>query len=274
MIVSTARAVSDEEFIHSKVLLKVMGELADDGEFGLHPSDVYLHCWEIACRALGVKDPYENEKSRGDKTALGVLRYFEDKLRELGFDRLDGAIKASFVGSMLDYNSLGRIDMSQKVGEYLDVKPAKDDSAMLKEAINKADSVMIVANRAGEIALDKPLCDALVELGKKVYLTVAAKPIYVMATERDAENVMISQSIQVVNPGTAMFGLMPERASSEFRSLLSGVGVVIVKGCTHYSTMTRSRDVFYILRAEQEEIAENLGVSVQEGAIVKVPATK
>lgn len=275
MIITTARAVSDEEFIHSKVLLKVMGGLADYGEFGSHPSDVYLQCWEIACRALGVKDPYDNEKARGDKTGLGVLQNVEERMRELGCGKLRGAIKAAFVGSMLDYAaSLGREEMSEKVDACFGVKPAVDDSAALEEAVSRAESVMIVTNRAGEIALDKPLCDALLEMGKTVYLAVAAKPVFVMATERDAENVAMSSGIQVVSPGTAMYGLMPDRASSEFRALLAEVGVVIAKGCTHFSTMARSREMFFILRAEQEEVAKKLHINVSDGAIVRVPVAK
>lgn len=273
MIIAVAKAVSDDDFIHSKVLLKVMGELADEGELGSHPSDVYLQCWEIACRALGVKDPYENEKARGDKIALGVLKSLNEANPAATEVKLEDALKLSFAGSMLDYNSLGRVDMQEKLSEYLDFAPAIDDSAALLEALNKANSVMIVANRAGEIALDKPLCEALVALGKQVYLAVAAKPIFQMATERDAETVGITQPVEVVSPGTSMYGLMPERTSSEFRGLVTSVDVLIAKGNTNYSTMTSTRDVFFILKAGHEEVAAALGIAPGTGAIVKVPAT-
>ncbi len=272
-ILLTAKAVSDDDFIHSKVILKVMGELADDGDLGSHPADVYLRCWEIACRALGVRDPYENEKARGDKTALGVLKYLEDHCREqAAADPLRFALKLSLAGAMLDYNGLGRVDMQEKTLAHLGAAPALDQTNALAAALDKTDRVLLVANRAGEIALDKPLAEALIARGKTVFLAVAAKPVFLMATEKDAANAGYPQAVQVVNPGTAMYGLVQERASSEFRSLLSEVGLVIVKGGTHFSTMTPQRDLFFILKADETGSAARLGIPAGSGAIVKMAA--
>lgn len=270
MIIATAKAVSDDDFIHHKVLLKVMGELAEEGEFGAHPSDVYLQCWEIACRALGVRDPYENEKARGDKTALGVLKSLEDDKPADKSEALRRAVEISFAGALLDYNSLGRMDMQEELGHYLRLKPAIDDTDALLSAIFRAESVMVVANRAGEIALDKPLCEAIADLGKKVYLAVAAKPVFLLATERDAENVLVRPPVEVVTPGGAMYGLMPERTSSEFRALMAGVDAVVIKGSTNYSTVTPSRELFFILKAEEPEVADSLGIEPASGAVVRV----
>lgn len=272
MIIATAKAVSDDDFIHRKVLLKVMGELADDGDLGTNPAELYLQCWETACRALGVKDPYENEKARGDKVALGVLKILAERFPIPDEDRLRTAIKVSFAGAMLDYSGLGRSDMQEQVVEYYQTSPFRDDTDALVAAVEKADSVMLVANRAGEVALDMPLAEEMAARGKKVFLAVAAKPVFLMATEKDAENVGFSADVSVVNPGTAMYGLVQERASSEFRDLLNEVETVIVKGCTHFSTMSRQRDLFFILKAIEEEVAAKLDMPPAGGAIVKMPA--
>ena len=272
MIIAVAKAVSDDDFIHRKVLLKVMGELAEDGDLGSHPADVYLQCWEIACRSLGVKDPYENEKARSDKIALGILKYIEENCPPTPEDSLRAAIRVSFAGAMLDYNGLGRGDMQENTLAYLQATPARDDTEALVTAIAKAESVMLVSNRAGEITLDKPLAEAIAAMGKKVHLAVAAKPVFLMATEKDAVNSAYPGDIEVVSPGTAMYGLVQERASSEFRGLLSEVSLVIVKGCTHFSTMTPMRDLFFILKATEAEVAERLDIPPAGGAIVKMAA--
>lgn len=270
MIIATAKAVSDDDFIHRKVLLKVMGEIAEEGDLGTNPADLILQCWEIACRALGVKDPYENDKARGNKAALGVLRYLEENAPAV--DPLLSAVTVSYAGAMLDYNGLGRGDMQEKLIEYLDTPPARDDTDALLAALNKASSVMLVANRAGEIALDKPLAETLAGMGKDVYVAVASKPVFLLATEKDAVNCGFSEAVKIVNPGTAMYGLVPERASSEFRTLLSEVDVVVVKGGTNFSTMTPHRDLFFILKAVQEEVATRLEIPAEGGVIIEVTA--
>ena len=272
-IIATAKAVSDDDFIHSKVLLKVMGELAEDGDLGSHPADIYLQCWEIACRALGVKDPYENEKARGDKTALGILKSIQEQdLQNCKQDPLHLGIRISFAGAMLDYSGLGRADMQENTLAYLNAAPALDDTDALVAAIEKADSVMLVANRAGEIVLDKPLVEAMLAMGKKVYLAVASKPVYLMATEKDAANAGYPDGVEVITPGPAMYGLVQERASSEFRDLLSEVGLVIVKGCTHFATMAPQRDLFFILKAREQDVAEKLQIPSGGGAVVRMQA--
>lgn len=268
MIIAAARAVSDDDFIHRKVLLKVMSELADDGDFGTNPADLYLECWETACRSLGVRDPYENEKARGNKTALGILKSLYERSSSDG-DLMRGSLKISFAGAMIQFTGLGRSDIEEKIGYYYNSRPGLDESKALIAALDKADTVMIVADRAGEIAMDRPLAEYLAGLGKKVYLTVAAKPVFSMATEKDAGTAGFSDQVEVITPGTAMYGLVQERASTAFREVLDGCDVVIAKGDTHFCTMSPQDDVYFIVRGETQMVADRLGVALLEGAIAR-----
>lgn len=272
MILAAAKAVSDEDFIHRKVLLKVMGEVAEEGDLGSNPADFHLRCWEIACRSLGVKDPYDNAKARGDKIALGILKYLAENYPPTPGEELHAAIRTSLIGSMLEFTGLGRQEMEEKIAAQIAAVPARDDSDALMAAIHKADSLLLVANRAGEIALDKPLAEVALQMGKRVYLAVAATPVYFMATAKDAATAGFPKEVEVVNPGTAMYGLMQERASTEFQDLFEKAGVVVVKGCTHLTTMTLQRDVFFILKAVEEEAAERIGIPFGSGAVAKLDA--
>ncbi|MCL2001296.1 MAG: ARMT1-like domain-containing protein [Planctomycetes bacterium] len=274
MILAAARAVSDENFIHCKVLLKVMAEIAEEGNLGSSPADIYLECWETACRALGVKDPFENEKARSGKAALGLLRYLDGNISAGGEDALRQAIRMSLAGTMLNFSGLGRSDMQEETLKYFRTAPARDESDALIAAIDKAGSVMLVANRAGEIVMDRPLAEAMADRGKKVYLAVAEKPVFLMATQKDAAISEFSGRIMVVDPGTSMYGLMPERASSEFRDLLAEVDLVIVKGGVHFSTMSPQRDAFFILKGNVEAVAARLEIPLGAGAVVRITPTK
>lgn len=272
MILATARAVSDDDFIHRKVLMKVIGEIAEEGDLGTNPADFYLKCWEVACRALGVKDPYENEKARGNKTALGILKYLSEHYPTKPEDALASAIRVSFAGTMLDYTALGRSEVQDEIAIQFRTPPARNESEALIAALGKAESVMIVAGRAGEMAMDKPLAEVLTGMGRKVYLAVAAKPVFSMATEKDAVTSGYSKGIEVVNPGTAMYGLAPELASTEFQELFERVDVIVAKGSTNFITITPQREIFFILKASEEAVAEKLGIPTGGGAVAKVDA--
>lgn len=268
MIIAVARAVSDDDFIHRKVLIKVMSELADDGDFGNNPADLYFTCWEAACRSLGVKDPYEKEKARGNKTALGILKTLSERSTWSG-DILKASLQISFAGAMMQFSGLGRSEIEEKIRYYYNSRPALDESEKLAADIVKAGTVMIVADRAGEVAMDRPLAEYLAERGKKVYLAVTARPVFSMATEKDAGTAGYAEPIEVVNPGTAMYGLVQERASSAFRECLEKSDLVIAKGDTHFCTMSPQDNVYFIVRAGSRMVADRLGLAIDDGAIVK-----
>ncbi len=268
MILAAARAVSDDDFIHRKVLLKVMSKLSDDGDLGTNPADLYFNCWESVIRSLGVKDPYEKEKARGNKTALGILKNLYERSTNDG-DLLRGSIKISFAGAMIFFTGLGRSDTEEKIGYCYTAKPGLDETDSLVADITKAETVMIVADRAGEIALDRPLAEYLVSKGKKVFLAVTARPVFSMATEKDAETAGFTPPVEVVSPGTAMYGLVQERASSQFRECLEVSDLVIVKGDTHFCTMSPQDNVYFIVKAGTKLVAERLGIAVGDGAIVR-----
>lgn len=268
LIIAAARAVSDDDFIHRKVLLKVMAEMADNGDLGTNPADLYLEAWETACRSLGVRDPYEKEKARGNKTALGILKSLYERSTSDG-DLMKGSLKISFAGAMIMFTGLGRADIEEKIGYYYNSRPGLDQTKELIADLEKADTVMIIADRAGEIAMDRPLAEYLTEMGKKVYLAVAAKPVFSMATEKDAETAGFPSGIEVVNPGTTMYGLVQERASSQFREVLDECDVVIAKGDTHFSTMSPQDDIYFIVRGGSKLVADRIGIAEWDGAIFK-----
>ena len=272
LMLDAARAVSDDGFIHRKVLLKVMAEIVEEGDLESDPAEFHLRCWEAACRSLGVRDPYENAKARGNKTALGILKMLGASQPAGDGGRPRRALRASLLGAMLDFSVLGRSAIQETAADSLEVSTARDDSEALEAALDKADSVLLAADRAGEIALDRPLAEAMLAQGKRVYLAVAAKPVFLMATDRDAAAVGFPPEAEVIDPGSPMFGLAPERASGEFREILAGVDVVVAKGAAHFAAMSANREVFFILKARDRETAERLGVSLNEGAIARMPA--
>ncbi|MDR3211053.1 MAG: ARMT1-like domain-containing protein [Planctomycetota bacterium] len=269
-ILDAARAVSDDVFIHRKIILKVMSVLADSGDFGVDPSELYLTCWDVACRALGVKDPYEKEKARGNKAALGILKSLYERSSSDG-DLLKASLKISYAGALTDFTGLGRSDIEEKVALYYSSRPARDESEKLAAELTRAAVVVLVADRAGEIALDRPLTEYLVSKGKKVFLAVAARPVFSLATEKDAVTAGFTLPVEVINPGTGMYGLMQERSSSQFREIMEKADVILAKGDTHFSTLTSENNIYYILRAGTPMVAARLAIPLGSGAICRDP---
>lgn len=272
MILTTARAVSDDEFIHRKVIMKVMADLAEEGDLGQNPAEVYMMCWEIACRSLGVKDPLEKVKARGAKTALGVLQALAEKFPSTPDTAIAAGIQMSYAGIMAGFygqGHLGREDVIARVAQIYSQAPAIDDSAALADALDKAANVVLVANRAGEVILDRPLVNALADRGKRVALALTERPVFAMATEKDVLAAGFNAAIDFITPGSQTYGLLPEKASTEFRDRFREADVIIVKGSTHFTTLQPKREFFFILRADTDSTAAALGIAMGQGAVVR-----
>ena len=267
LVLATARLVSDDAFIHRKVLRKVMRTLMEETDFGPGPGDLTFRCLTSAYKALGVKDPYEKEKARRNKAMLGLEKSFRGYL-DVAPDRLAACLNLVLAGSTDSMDALGRTEMERAILEQLDVPLGRDDRDVFLRTIARAESVMYVTANAGEILLDKLLLEELSNRRKTVAV-VATKPILDAATAVDAETVGLSDTAEVIDPGAPMFGLMQERASSSFREAFAAAEVVIAKGEANYETLQAAeREIFFLLQVRCEHLAERLGVPVDSNALI------
>lgn len=268
LVLDAARQVSDDPFIRGKVLLKAMGALVDGGDLGRDPSELTQRCLEAAYRALGVRDPYEHEKARSNRAMLALEKDFAAYCAAAS-NRLDAALSLSLAGAMADFDVLGRAEAERAILERLETPPAVNDRVPLLQALGKAERVLVVVDRAGEILLDKLLVKEIAARVHQVTVAVAHRPLLTMATQDDARAVGMPDVATVVDPGAAMFGLTVEKASTAFQTLFAEADVVIAKGETHFATLSSSsRDVFFLMRARCAGAASRLGVKESDGVLV------
>ncbi len=270
LVLDAARQVSDDAFIRSKVVLRAMAELVEDGDLGQDGVDLTRRCLEAAYRALGVRDPYEKEKARSDRAMLGLEKDFAAYCAAAP-NRLSAALALSLAGAMAELDVLGRAEAERAILERLETRPARDEREGLLAALAKAERVLFVVDRAGEILLDKLLVKEIAARAE-VHVAVAYKPLLTMATAEDARAVGLSEVAKVVDPGATMLGLDVERSSSALQTLFERADVVVAKGETHFQTLSSAeREVYFLLRARCPHVAARLGIPAGAGAIARWP---
>lgn len=271
LILGTAMMVSEDDFIHRKVLSKVMSEMVAEANLGTTPDEITFSALQSAYRALGVKDPYEKEKARHIRTMLGLEKNFR-QLLDAAPDRLTTCLNLVLAGEGCDGVLLGRADAERDILEELGREIARDDREALVKALQRAESVFYILHRAGNCVLDKLLIE---ELGKNraVKVAVAQQPILTMATAADAEAAGITEVAAVIDPGEPMLGLRLERASNSFQENFAGADVVIARGEVHFETLIpASREVFCLLQATCPAVAERVGIPQNGRALIRVVA--
>jgi hypothetical protein len=137
--------------------------------------------------------------------------------------------------------------------------------AALERAVADADSVLFLADNAGEIVLDRPLLELIG--ASKVTVGVRGSPTINDATVDDARESGLLDRFSVIDNGADIPGTWLPLCSPEFVRHFEGADVVVAKGQGNYETLSDcSRRVFFLLRAKCPAVARDLRVT--EGAFV------
>ena len=265
LVFATARMVSEDLFIHKKILAKILVILQENAEED-NPAELTLACLRATYQALGVKDPYEKEKARQIRSMLGLENTCRDYINSSS-SRLKACIRLSSAACGESLKGLGREDMEQTLVARLEEKPAINVLDQLIAAAEKAKKVLIIASGAGELVADGFLAEELSKTAQ-VEVVVANRPLFSRATAADADAAGITKFATVSDPGADMLGIITGRATNTFNEKLASADLVIAKGSINYLTLAGcERGIFHIFRCEREETAQKAGVPRGSGVI-------
>lgn len=266
LIFVTARQVSGDAFIHSKVLDKALTYLVARDDFGNQPQELAYDCLQVACKALGVRDPYEKEKARLNRAMQGLENLLEGMERHAP-NPLVSCLRFSLAAADENPHILSRSDFEEDIRENLRKAPAIDHTPELEKRLVGASKVMLICNAAGEIVVDALLARFLAR-SAEVTVVVAAHPVLSRAVREDAVQAEIQTFAQITDPGVGLLGLSLKKSSSEFQEEFAAADVVIAKGQDNYQTLAGvDKEVFHIMCCSCPEVAKNLGVPAGSGVI-------
>jgi uncharacterized protein with ATP-grasp and redox domains len=114
-----------------------------------------------------------------------------------------------------------------------------DDIDKAYELAKKAQSVLFLADNAGEIVFDTLLVEQLKNMGLKVIYVVKGGPVINDATMEDAEiSDMDKLADDVITTGADAVGLQKEECSAEFLKVYEDAELVFAKGMGYAETLT------------------------------------
>ncbi|MBN1807662.1 MAG: DUF89 family protein [Planctomycetes bacterium] len=262
-VISTARRVSDDDWVVAKVTKQAMEAFAD-ADLERSPAELSFDALRAATRILGSQDPYADEKRRYNRKILALLPRLRKEI-ESSDNPLLAAVRYSLAGNIIDLGIGSRFDLDQEVEQAKSIPLAIDAFADLEPAVKSADKIMIILDNCGEAAFDRLLIEQL--RGRDIVAVVRKKPIINDVTAEDARDIGIDQFARILDPSQDMLGVVLPLASEGFRREFYSADVVISKGQANLETLHGvDRDVFFLLRAKCPVVARELGV--EEGSTV------
>jgi len=229
-------------------------------EPGMTPPIIATHIHHVIREKTGNPDPYGELKELSTKRALALYPRLK-ALVEAADDPFETAVRLATAGNIIDFGPADEYDLGESVERMLSQPLAFNDIPALREAIEKAEWLLYLADNAGETVFDRLLIE---QIKVPVYYAVKSGPILNDATAEDAIAAGIDKIAQIVDIGCDAMGTILKRCSEEFRQMYEEAEVIIAKGMAHYETLSSKGDrLFFLLQAKCDVVASDAGVPVK-----------
>ena len=271
-----AQIAGADELIQKKIIDE-LSQLIPNFSLETAPPEMGREIYSLVGKISGVKDPFKEIKENSNKFALKLYPELKKEI-ENSEDRLLAAVKLSIIGNIIDYGAKNSLNVAEEI-DYLFqgnfIINNKNNSTtfkynQFKEALNKVDTIIYLADNAGEVVFDRLLIEELVkELGKEVIYVVKGKPIINDALIEDAVFCRINKVTKIISSGSDAPGTILKYCSPEFMELYQDAELIISKGQGNYEALSEEdKSIFFLLRAKCPVIAEDVGCRVGDIVLV------
>ena len=212
----------------------------------------------------GNSDPYKQVKEKSNINAIKLLpfakKYVEQSHNQQ--ERFKKATLCAIIGNLMEFDIPGYKfsfkDLTNKISHaFKDL--VIDDIDATYELAKKAQSILYLADNAGEIVFDTILVEQLKNMGLMITYAVKSEPIINDATLKDVEiSGMNKIADTIITTGTDAVGLIKKETSDEFLKIYDNAELVFAKGMGHAETLTEyklNKPHFLMLRTKCQPVA-------------------
>jgi len=216
----------------------------------------------------GVADPFKSYKDRSIEKALslyGDLKSTVDRAE----DPLRTAVQMAIAGNVIDLGANPDLDLEEEMRNLLKEKLPENSYHRFKHRLQKARTILFLADNAGESVFDRVLIETM---GKETVYGVRNIPIINDATVEDAEKSGIGRVARIISSGYDGPGIVLERCSKEFRRLFEAADLIVSKGQGNFESLSADHGpIFFLLKVKCPVIARHLGASVGDPVLKDGP---
>jgi len=253
-----ARLVSDDPAIHSNIMRDTLGMLKEI-DFNQSPPAIAQIIHRSIRKQSGINDPYSQLKTKQNQLALEMIPILRDKIKASP-DPLLLAARLAIAGNIIDLGvngDLKLIDIQRAVDQALS-EPFIGDAEQFRQAVNRARSILYLADNAGEIAFDSLLIEQLA--AERVTLAVRGSPVINDATIEDAKEVGLDKLVKVMNNGSDAPGTILSDCDENFQQLFQQADLIIAKGQGNFETLSEEPvNIFFLFKVKCLMVASLVG---------------
>lgn len=263
-----ARMATDDPAAHEQMLRDVL-RLTADMDLSDSPPVIGQTIHRRLRELTGIADPYAGVKKRFNQMALDMLPELRARVAAAK-DPFAAAVRLAITGNIIDFGPKGNTteeDVYEAIAHAFS-EPLHGDLSVFHDAVEHADTILYLADNAGEIVFDRVLVEHL--LPKRVTLAVRGAPVINDATLEDAEKVGLTELAEVIDNGSDGPGAILSDCSPAFIDRFRTADLVIAKGQGNFETLSEEAGpLFFLFKAKCPVIAAHAGVPLGAQVLVQ-----
>ena len=199
---------------------------------------------------INVNDPYREKKNYTNHLAMELFPSLKEDV-ESSSEPLFTATRLAIAGNVIDFGVTGNLqedDIRMAVKQAL-IEPFYGEWEKFRNAVAKAQSILYLADNAGEIVFDRLLIEQLSP--ERVTLVVRGGPIINDATIADVQAVGLDKIVKVIDNGSDAPGTILNDCHPAFQRLFFNADLVISKGQGNFDSLSREPgNLFFLLKVK------------------------
>jgi hypothetical protein len=260
-----AQLATSDERQHQQALQQLAGTVSTLSEDAIQV-EVAGQIQAIIAQTTGDRDPYRDIKRHYNDLAVQLYPQLQKRLEDAE-DPLLSAIRVAIAGNIVDFGVGNPFDLEHSVEDSFDRDFAIFDYEIFQTRLASAQNILYLGDNTGEIVFDRLLIQRLLQRGKRVTLAVRGGAAINDATLEDVRYVGLDELVDVITTGTALPGVVLDRASGEFKSHFNTADLIIAKGQGNFEGLSDAdAPIAFLLKAKCGPIARTLGI--EPGSLV------
>lgn len=254
-------------------------ECVQGADARLTPAEVSFLAIEVGREASGCVDPFAREKRESNELALSLYPRLKRDVAEAA-DPYNEACLLAVSGNIIDLGIQEGFDLEATFTKVRKEGFARDSSREFRAELGRKDPsgagtrLLYICDNAGEILFDRLMIETLLSLFPRLEITASVNsgPALNDALMQDAFEVGLTDVCDVIENGHSELGTVLERAHKRFLAAYKRADVILAKGQANYETLDeRGENLFFVLKAKCELIAETLEVEHYDAVFVTFP---
>ena len=256
-----ARRATHDPAVHEALLREVLRWMSEM-DFSISPPELAQRIHRRLRKITGVEDPYQEEKKAHNRLALECIPDLEKTVQQSD-DPLLTATRISIAGNLIDLGAKSGLKDTEILDaiEHATRHPLVGKTDPFRTAIQQAESILYLADNAGEIVFDRLLIE---QLGpERVTVAVRGKPILNDATRIDAKTAGLDDLVRIIDNGSDAPGTLLNECSEEFKNCFEQADLILAKGQGNFETLSDDpHNIFFLLNVKCPVVANQTGVPV------------